>query len=251
VTNPGFSAETWAEIGGTVNTMYANTNAYNGISTWSPGGDISYFDGNSNDSFMERGGGFGGGRGMLVPQFSYKYWEFPDGTKSNPYDIKLLGFVMGGPLQSLFDQVDLNEFVDFFFGKEFAQVSEKYKLTVEWDYIGFTTSKKPGNTTPLWNKNEIRISLNQSVLKDARLLYSVLGHEFVHAMDIANGNLRFWNRMVNGNFEKLEALMEFHAYQWSVSTEKGLGVNFGGQNGYLVNQGLLGYFGIKFSLPPQ
>ncbi len=154
-------------------------------------------------------------------------------------------------LQSLFDQIDLNEFVSFYFGKEFAKVSEKFKLVVSWDFLGLTTTEKPGNTTPVWNKREIQIVLDPSIQKNGKLVYAVIGHEMVHAMDIANGNLRFWNRMVNGNYERLEALMEFHAYQWSLSAEEGLGENFGGRDGYLKYQGLLGYFGIKFSLPPR
>ncbi len=47
ITNPGFfSATAWAQIGSTVNTLFNNTNSYNGEGVWSvSGGSFSFFSG--------------------------------------------------------------------------------------------------------------------------------------------------------------------------------------------------------------
>jgi hypothetical protein len=61
-------------------------------------------------------------------------------------------------------------------------------------------------------------------------LYHVVGHELIHADDIANGNEEKWSKEVNGDNDLLKIIMEHHANMWDAGTEIQFGTDYGAQN---------------------
>jgi len=82
-----------------------------------------------------------------------------------------------------------------------------------------------GETTPAngdWTvKGAAKIVLNEKIVKNNRLLYTVLGHEFKHAADIFSGRYAFWRSAGGVFFAK--NMSELYAYQWSYGAAKFFG----------------------------
>jgi hypothetical protein len=90
----------------------------------------------------------------------------------------------------------------------------------------YTTPSRPGDTKSLNDGKRAAISLNPVVFTDARLLYTIVAHELVHARDILNTNYLQWQ------FDYIyqstaNDIMEHHAYQRSAAIEAGFGVDYG------------------------
>lgn len=94
-------------------------------------------------------------------------------------------------------------------------------------------SKKPGGTAEGIN-GELVVKIHSSVFLSgadwAKNLALVLGHELVHARDIANGNVDMWRlEFVEKSTEDreriVEIIMEVHAWEWTLQAERNPRIN--------------------------
>jgi hypothetical protein len=120
----------------------------------------------------------------------------------------------------------LMEFGNFFFGKEMNLLND-FKLNIVLDYDSKYTTDVPGRrhavTIPIMASKTAKMYLNPVLLQDAMHLYITLGHELVHANDIANGNLTTWLKQYPSDVVNI---MEAHGFMWSAAAEAGFGVNY-------------------------
>jgi hypothetical protein len=126
------------------------------------------------------------------------------------------------------DYDKLMEFTRFFFGNEMNSITENgFNLVVVLDNDSKFTSEGEGRrravTVPIMKTKTAKIYLNPSLLKDAKNLYIHLGHEMVHAVDIANGNLTKWLKQFPTDALNI---LETHGYMWSAAAEDGFGVDY-------------------------
>jgi hypothetical protein len=102
-----------------------------------------------------------------------------------------------------------------------------FKLNIVLDYDSKYTTDVPGRrhavTIPIMASKTAKMYLNPVLLQDAMHLYITLGHELVHANDIANGNLTTWLKQYPSDVVNI---MEAHGFMWSAAAEAGFGVNY-------------------------
>lgn len=103
--------------------------------------------------------------------------------------------------------------------------------TFEWSIVygegdAQVNSDKLGATAANYSTNQIfvRIHVNafRGAPKDGRLLALVLGHEMVHARDIGLWNEFRWQMDYP---DRYEAIMEYHAWEWTLQAEQNPRIN--------------------------
>lgn len=99
--------------------------------------------------------------------------------------------------------------------------------TFDWQIIygegdAQVNSNKPGGTAPGYSTNQIFVRIHMSSFTDPRILALVLGHEIVHARDIGLGNEFGWRTDYPA---QLEAIMEYHAWEWTLQAEQNSRIN--------------------------
>ena len=92
------------------------------------------------------------------------------------------------------------------------------------------------------------ISISDKVFSGPRQLYVTIGHELIHANDLNPGGcadylLNFINGTQEEVREQYHAVMEYHAYLWSVPVSQGLGIP-AGEERLIGYENKLEYYGL-------
>jgi RHS repeat-associated protein len=185
---------------------------------WSEG---MQYDGWSLDGASGSGGHFG--------TFEYRFF-YKDGVEAQWKMFRKREWV-SDPNQEEFNQL-FKQFRNKFFGKAIADI-EAMGRTFDWGIVfgedeGSINSRTPGGTAE-GSRGQLVIRIHSSVFASgpnwAKHLALVLGHELVHARDIANGNVDMW-RFENAELDPdeqeriVELIMEVHAWEWTEKAER-------------------------------
>lgn len=117
-----------------------------------------------------------------------------------------------------------------------ASAYNKYGGKINWVYEGDLTSltnvtkgKDSPGVTVRDKSGKVSVYINSYAFSDPGLTYLVIGHEFVHANLLLNGQFDKWSLKYDPVIAG--AISEFYAYSWQSGASSLLGISdYGGTN---------------------